>query len=375
MRNTASQLLGAGPPPSGTIRWLRVVRWLLPLLLASVALSFELNEHVLREPMEISPGLIGEIIIFATIGPVAVALTLGWMTRLIAGYQRTSAELFALNQDLERSVEDRTENLQAASRQLVVANESLSRANEELRQLDRLKSEFVSLVSHQLRAPLTNINGALEVIAADAASLPAASRRTLEILGIEGQRLSHLIQAILEISRLESGRLTPRLGAVAVEPLLVRTSQSVLAASPERSWSVAVSPALPPAWADEVLAEEVVRNLLENALRYSPADRPIEVRAQVVGAHIEVSVTDHGPGVPATEREKIFRSFHRVDADDSTVAGYGLGLYFADKLTRAQGGSIRVETPIHAEPAAPGSRFTFSLPIAGDAPDETRERS
>lgn len=359
----------AGPPPSAATRWLRVIRWLLPLLLAGVALSYELNEHLLRESSEISAGFIGEILIFAGVGPVAVAFTLGWVSQLIAGYQATSAALVEVNHGLEASVAERTRNLQTASDQLSATNEELSRANDELRQLDRLKSEFVSLVSHQLRAPLTNINGALELVAEDAALLPPASRRTLEILAIEGNRLSHLIQTILDVSRLESGSLTPRLGPVAVEPLLMRTCRSAMAADPSRAWSVMVSPGLPPAWADEVLLEEVVRNLVENAIRYAPSERPIEVSASAQDGTIQVSVADHGPGVPDSEREKIFRSFHRIDADDSTVAGYGLGLYFADKLTRAQDGAIWVESPIHDDPSGPGARFTFSIPIAGEEPE------
>lgn len=355
-------LAGASPPPSQAMRWLRVIRWALPVVLAGVAFSFELNEHVLREPSEISPGLIGEIVIFALIGPIAVAFTLGWVSRLIAGYQATSDALLAANRGLEASVAERTLNLAAANR-------DLSAANEELRQLDRLKSEFVSLVSHQLRAPLTNIIGALELVAEDAAQLPTPSQRSLEILASESERLSRLIQTILDVSRLEAGRLTPRLGPVAIEPLLMRICRSAVSAQPDRPWSVTVSPALPPAWADEVLLEEVARNLVENALRYSPPESPIEVAAEASDSTVRVSVADHGPGIPVDEQAKIFRSFHRVDGEESTVAGYGLGLYFADKLTLAQGGTIRVESPIHDDPSGPGSRFIFTLPMAGEEPD------
>jgi len=364
-----SVLAGGSPPPSGATRWLRIVRWLLPVILAGVALSYEMYEHVLREPSEISPGLIGEILVFAIIGPVAVAFTLGWVTRLLADYQATSDALLAANRGLEQSVAERTQNLQTTTDELAAANRELSLANEELRQLDRLKSEFVSLVSHQLRAPLTNIIGALELVADDAARLPAPSRRTLEILASESERLSHLIQTILDVSRLEAGRLTPRLGPVAVEPLLMRTCRSAMSAQPERRWSVIVSPALPPAWADEVLLEEVVGNLVENALRYSPLEGVIEVEVGAAEGVIRVSVSDHGPGIPAGEQAKIFGSFHRVDADESTVAGYGLGLYFADKLTRAQNGTIWVESPIHDDPSGPGARFIVTLPIAGEEPD------
>jgi len=360
------------PPPAVAVRWLRVIRWVLPIFLASVAFAFEVNEHLLQDESELSPALVGEVLIFAMLGPVVIAFTLGWVSRLVAGYQATATALVEVNRGLEEKVAERTRNLEAAGRDLASANADLSSANDELRQLDRLKSEFVSLVSHQLRAPLTNINGALELVADDAALLPASSRRTLEILTSESARLSHLIQTILDVSRIESGRLTPRMGAVAVEPLLTRTCQSTMAAQPARPWSIDVAPALPPAWADEILLEEVVRNLLENALRYAPADRPVEVTSVVTDGAVEITVADHGPGIPVAEQAKIFRSFHRLDADDSSATGYGLGLYFADRLIHAQGGTIRVESPIHDDPSGPGSRFVIRLALAGEEPEADR---
>jgi signal transduction histidine kinase len=350
-------------------RALRVVRWLLPLGLAAIAIFFEWSEHIARDQEPLTSGFIGEIALFALVGPIAVAITLAWLARLLAAYQATSDELAATNRGLEAAVEDRTSHLRSATEQLAAANVDLAAANDELRQLDRMKSEFVSLVSHQLRAPLTNIIGALELVAQDADRLPAASQRTLQILTLESHRLSHLIRTILEVSRLEAGRVILHPGPVALEPLLARTGASTLAEA-DRPWSLVVPPGLPPAWADEMLVEEVVRNLLENAGRYSPQDAPIDVAARVVDGSIEISVADHGPGVPPDERDLIFRSFHRIGGDDTTVAGYGLGLYFADKLTRAQHGTIHVESPAWPDGEAPGSRFVVTLPIAGAGPDE-----
>lgn len=358
------------PPPPSTIRLLRVVRWVLPLGLAAIAISFEWTEH-LGEP--ISPGFIGEIALFGIAGPVAVALTLTWVTHLVAAYQATSAALEATNRGLESNVAERTSHLRAATDQLAAANEELVSANAKLVQLDRLKSEFVSLVSHQLRGPLTNINGALEIVAQDASLLPPASQRTLQILTLESQRLSRLIQTILDVSRLEAGRLTIRLGPVAIEPLLARTAASALEAEPGRPLTLSVPPALPPAWADEVLLEEVVRNLLENAIRYSPPGSPIKVSARARDGMIAIEVVDHGPGVPPEEQDRIFRSFHRVGQDETTLKGYGLGLYFADKLVRAQHGTIRVQSPAWDDASAPGARFDFTLPIAGPEPEDAND--
>ena len=175
-----------------------MLRWWLPLGLAALALFVEWAEH-LSESEPISVWFVGELVVFAVVGPVAVWLALAWVTRLVDAFAATSAELAVTNEQLETSVAERTRHLQAATDQLQAANTELARANLELRQLDRMKTEFVSLVSHQLRAPLTNINGALEIVAQDAAALPAASQRTLQILVHESQRLSHLIQTILDV--------------------------------------------------------------------------------------------------------------------------------------------------------------------------------
>jgi signal transduction histidine kinase len=332
--------------PMTAARLLGIIQWVLPLALAGIAVFFEWSEHIAREQEPISAGFIGEIILFAVVGPVAVFMTLVWVSRLLRAYAETSAALAAVNHDLEDKVAERTAHLEEATAQLAATNADLAHANAELRQLDRLKSEFVSLVSHQLRAPLTNIRGALEIM------------------------------TILDVSRLEAGRLSPRLGLVAIEPLLARACASTLGADPGRPWSLEVQPGLPPAWADETLVEEVIRNLLENSANYSPASQPVLVQAANSEAGIRIAVTDHGQGVPPEEHELIFQSFHRIGDDDTTVQGYGLGLYFVDRLVRAMGGSVAIESPVWPDAAAPGSRFTVTLPLAEDGasgPDDGSE--
>jgi signal transduction histidine kinase len=355
------------------LRLLRIVRWLLPLALAGVALVFELNEHLVEGAHEIEPWFFAEVFLFAVAGPVAVFLTLLWVERLVTAYHETSAELAMMNRDLESRIEERTAHLAETGEQLRSANAELALANEELRQLDRLKSEFVSLVSHQLRAPLTNINGALEIVAADADSLPADTQRTLRILVHEGQRLSWLIGTILDVSRIEAGRLQPRLGPVAVGPLLAEACAATLGVEPSQPHELRVEEGLPPAWADETLLGEVVRNLIENAIRYSAADTSIEVTANLAGDGVEIAISDHGVGVPPEEQERIFQSFHRVSDDEGSVKGSGLGLYFADRLVRAMNGSVSVESPIWPNDEAPGARFGIRLPLAEDAPEDSMD--
>jgi signal transduction histidine kinase len=347
-----------------------IIRWVLPLGLAAIALFAEISEHVVREHEPTSPSFIGEIVLFAVIGPIAVFATLTWVARLLRDYETTSAELAVVNADLEAIVLERTRHLEEATGQLAEANAELAEANEDLRKLDTLKSEFVSLVSHQLRAPLTNIRGALEIVQADAGALPPGSRRTLDILAVESDRLSSLILTILDVSRVEAGRLVPRMGPVATEPLVMRACETTLGdgTGSGRPWEVAAAQGLPPAWADEQLLDEVVRNLLGNADRYSPPGAPVAVRLEPSSSTVSIVIADHGPGIPAEEQELVFRSFHRVGDSDTTVDGYGLGLYFADKLVRAMGGTIALESPAWPESDDPGTRFVVTLPIAADGP-------
>jgi signal transduction histidine kinase len=350
------------------VRVLGILRWSLPLALAAIALFVEWAEH-LAEDEPISPYFLGELVIFAVVGPTAVWFTLGWVIRLVAAYQVTDEALRDTNSDLETIVEERTQHLRETTAQLEATNQDLAHANQELRQLDRMKSEFVSLVSHQLRAPLTTVNGALELVAQDAGSLPPSSQRTLRILVQETERLSRLIQTILDVSRLEAGRVKLHLGPVALEPLLAKVATETLGPRAER-WHLEAASDAPPAWADEQLLAEVVRNLLQNADRYSPSDQPIDIQVDADADQLEVRVADHGPGVPPHEQARIFHSFHRVGDVDRDVAGYGLGLYFAERLIRAQHGTIGVESPLRHDGPDRGSCFWFRLPVAQGGPDE-----
>lgn len=358
-------------PRPRALRLLDTVRWVLPLVLGVVAWVFEWTEHLSAEHEPLTPGFYGEVLLFGVAGPVVVAIVLTWVRRLVVTLQATTSALEAANRDLETIVAERTVNLQAATGELADRNRQLARANEELRELDRMKSDFVSLVSHQLRAPLTNINGALELVSQDAELLPAASQRTLRILAEEGHRLSHMIETILDVSRLEAGQLTPSAGPVALEPLLARVCASVVAnGADRRDWKLEVTPELPPVWADETLLEEIVRNLVENAVRYSRPGQPIDVSARRAPGSVTISVADRGPGIPAEKQRDIFRSFFRLDQSESAPGGYGLGLYFADKLVRAQGGEILVESPIWPDRVSPGTRFLFTLPVVEEVPSE-----
>ena len=334
---------------------LDVLQWALPIILAASAIAFELVEHVQKDEL-MDPGFIGEMLIFGILGPIIIHKILKWMHGLLNAKKQTTAEIVALNRDLEKKVDERTATL--AQR-----NAELDRVNTELRALDEMKSEFVSLVSHELRAPLTTLNGGLELALQQTDTLPASARRTLETMVDESARLTHLVQTILDISRLEAGKLDINPGPVALRPLMEQAAEVVLIPK-NRPLEWDFTPDLPPAWADEIHLEEIVRNLMRNAEKYSPPSSPIHLRAYQDGEYIRVAIKDHGSGVPLESQQYIFERFSRVQSGENAPPGWGLGLYFARKLIQAQNGSIGINSPIWKDIKAPGAEFFILVPVA-----------
>ena len=348
-------------PYKGRFLDLSLLQWAVPLFLGITAFVFEFIEHSLEDGLRLDLAFISETIIFGLMGPVIVGFIIAWMRELVDAEKRAIEEIHVLNRGLEIKVAERTAALERR-------NAELDQANRQLQQMDEMKSEFVSLVSHELRAPLTAINGGLEVALQSADSLPPASRRTLEAMLDESARLTQFVQTILDVSRLEAGRLTLNLGPVAVAPILYRAVEVVLGTRREVQWNLPAE--VPPVWADEVHYEQILRNLLLNADKYSPAEKPIEISAQVSDGNVSVDVADHGAGIPPEMQAKIFERFQRGHSGESAPPGWGLGLYFAKKLTEAQSGALTLRSPLWPDRNAPGSAFTVTMPVAADVPDE-----
>lgn len=281
---------------------LDVLQWALPVFLSVTAIAFELVEHVQKDELT-DLYFLGEIIIFGFMGPIIIRGLILWMRDLMSAERRTSKEIQALNRDLEIKVNERTATLEQR-------NAELDRLNRELRDLDEMKSDFVAMVSHELRAPLTALNGGLELALQASENLPPRSRAVLEIMEAESRRLTGFVQTILDVSRLEAGKLAITLGPVAVRPLVEQASAIVLSAGQRKvEWNI--TPDLPPIWGDETYLEQTIRNLITNADKYSPAEKPIQVCAELAGDKVRISVKDHGPGIPAEMRERVFSRFGR----------------------------------------------------------------
>lgn len=254
----------------------------------------------------------------------------------------------------------------------IAAREALTAANQALTQLDALKDEFVRLVSHELRAPLTNINASVELLIGQAAD--AGQRRKLEIIGHEASRLTRLVQSVLDVSRMQAGRLELMPAPVATAHLCAEAVRRF--ADADHPFSIEVAPGTPPVLADLDRAVQVLGNLLDNAAKYSRPGSRIDVAAgplppmdpaapAAAGARLVLfSVADRGVGIPAEELPRIFERFHRVERHDARETyGHGLGLYIARMIIEGHGGRIWVQST----PGA-GSTFLFTLPAAPEEP-------
>ena len=243
------------------------------------------------------------------------------------------------------------------------------RAESALRNLAAVKSDFVALVSHELRAPLTNMNGAIELMSGRAEQLPDDdARRTLQILAEQTARLTYLVSSILDVSRLDAGQMPMTSGPVAVD---IVASQAIAALSARLTTPevrLVAARELPLAWADETYVRQVIENLIRNAIKHGRTDEPIVVAVGASDGAVTLSVTDRGRGIPADEQPYIFDAFFRSSKNDAQNDGHGLGLYFARKLVEAQGGAIALTSPAFGDAASPGTRFTISLPVAPEEP-------
>ena len=256
-------------------------------------------------------------------------------------------QLERLNLRLEQKVGVRTAELEKTV-------SDLERLNVELKELDQLKSEFVALVSHELRAPLTNIRTGIELTLD---RNPEIGSERLRVVQEEIERLSALVEAILDISALEAGRFALHLQAVELE----RISREVISQMPELERVQPEFPAeLPPLLADERGLKSVLYHVLDNATKYAP-NGDLILQAKVENELVKVSISDSGPGIPNEERERVFEMFHRLDSSDAReVYGHGLGLPMARKLIEAMGGRIQAEP----NDSGSGARIVFWLPEA-----------
>lgn len=265
--------------------------------------------------------------------------------------QAVHLQLEALNTGLELKVAERTANLMDAYRRL-------EEQNKMLQELDQLKSDFVSMVSHELRNPLNNLGGGLELLLARPKNR-VGGKGTLTLMQAEVRRLTRFVESILDVSAIEAGRLELNPIPLSLGPILEQISEQW--ASPEDTGRIQVQlqADLPEVIAAQTALESVLRHLVDNAIKYAPGG-PVIVSASLEDGHVCIQVRDFGPGIPEDKRNFLFERFQRLDAKDSqSVYGYGLGLYLSRRLLEEMDSTLTFDAPEEG-----GARFSFRLKVA-----------
>ena len=232
----------------------------------------------------------------------------------------------------------------------------------ELRRLERVRQDFVANVSHEFKTPLTAIQGFAETLLGGALDDPTNNRRFLDIIRNHAIRLARLTNDLLKLARIEAGKLEVEFFPVGLIELIEGCAETTLmkASRKQITLEIEVPPGLPAVQGDASLLRDVLQNLLDNAIQYTPAGGHVHVTAEAKGREAVITVSDTGLGIPTSDRERIFERFYRVDAARSREAGgTGLGLSIAKHIVEAHNGRLWVDSVI-----GEGSKFSFSIPIA-----------
>jgi signal transduction histidine kinase len=279
-----------------------------------------------------------------------------------------------------------TSNMHLASvresfRELEDKNQKLQTAYDRLKELDRLKSNFLATVSHELRTPLTSIIGYSEMLVEGlAGELSSEQREFVQTIRDKGDQLLALIKGLLDLSKLESGTMSLRKNNVDVTALIkdVVSTMAPTARKKEVELGFEAERGLPPIWADPERLRQVLLNLTENAIKFTPRSGSVKLSAGLTGMDassgndaggmvllgarrtaVELRVADTGIGIPESERQRVFDAFYQVDSSSTREAGgTGLGLSIVKRLVDAHDGSVRVESN---EPC--GTVFVVTIPI------------
>ena len=228
-----------------------------------------------------------------------------------------------------------------------------------LEELERLRAEFLGMVSHELRVPLTSIMGSATALLDPAADLdPAEVRQFHRIILEQANHLRRMIGDLLDVARIETGTLPVAAAATDLAGLVEQARNLFLGGGGRHDLLIELPPDLPPVMADQRRIVQVLANLLSNAARHSGADSPIRVSAVAERFQVAISISDQGQGIAAERLPDLFRKFSRTEGAARDIAGPGLGLALCKGIVEAHGGRIR------AESGGPGlgARFTFTLP-------------
>jgi signal transduction histidine kinase len=255
------------------------------------------------------------------------------------------------NINLQQRVDERTQDL--------------LQAMERLAELNHLKSNFISNISHELRTPLTHIKGYVDILAEGGlGQLNDKQQEVVEVLVRAEERLENLIEDLLQFSLASKGELTITPNPVHIDQLVGQTLDRVYKKITDKAIKlhVDVPSSLPPVTADREKIGWVLLQLIDNAVKFTPAGGLVKVHAIPNGGIVNIAVMDTGIGIPPERMDEIFEPFHQLDSSTTRrYSGTGLGLAMARRIIEAHGSRIKVESVVNK-----GSKFQFNLPIANN---------
>src|SRR5271165_548576 len=265
--------------------------------------------------------------------------------------------------DLSDSALQGLANLVAIGLERSRAQTSASRA-EAARQSDELKSTLLDALTHEFKTPLTSIKAASTALLSSDGLETAQQRELISVVDEEADRLSELVTEAIQMARIEAGRVHLRREDNSVAEIAGAALERFKTQAEGRTITVRIPAGLPPIWGDGELIELALRQLIDNALKYSPLDSPLRVEAEAEGGRVIISVADSGRGIAEAEQTRIFEKFYRADSSRHQVPGAGLGLVIAREIVQMHGGEIWVESK-----PGEGSIFRFSVPAAAQRPE------
>ena len=307
-----------------------------------------------------------DVSIVAARNHLAIILGLALLTLYVSLFpilRRVTRQLEARNRRLREHAEERGRLLdaeRAARAEAEAVQRLLSEQNERLRELDRLKDEFVSLVSHELRTPLTSIRGYVELLLEDGGELSESQRRFLGIVDRNSERLLDLVADLLFLAQIDAGKLAIELGTVDLNELVEECveSSSPVAAARGIDLRTQTRP-LAEVEGDRARLHQVLDNLLSNALKFTPAGGSVEVRLTEQDSTAVLEVADTGLGIPEAEQARLFERFFRSSsATENAIPGTGLGLTITKAIVERHGGRIELESAENA-----GTTVRVQLPL------------
>lgn len=257
---------------------------------------------------------------------------------------------------------------------LAKLSDELEKANAHLKEIDKLKDDFLSMASHELNTPIAAIEGYLSMILQEGigGKIPAKTREYLQSVFLSSQRLAHLVKDLLNVSRIESGRIHIIYEQKQIEDVIDQAIMEVMSKAREANHNLTfVKPKkkMPMTWIDVTRITEILINIMGNAIKYTPNSGKITVKCVNDDEKIVVSVEDNGKGIPKERAKAVFEKFTQVDVMKDEVKGTGLGMYIAKKFIELMHGKIWFKS----DGAGKGSTFYFSLPIVKNKPFDPHE--